>query len=269
LSEQRDDLYYEIQLTNKQLVFYFLAGATGLILAFLAGVMVGRGVEPGARAEAQVKPVQEEHLVAEPSTSPSTPAAEDLTYAQRLDSDKVDKTLAKPEDARAEKPAPEKGAPAAAQPTAAPARATPAPAKPTPAPAKATRATAKASPEAKASASAAEKTAPARTQAQTKPASHAASQPPESAAAAQARGPQPSGPAGSFTIQVGAFKDKETAASVAARLQKRGFAAYVVTPAGAGLFNVRVGTYSSRADAERIEVRLRDEEKFKPFIVKN
>ena len=40
---QQDDYYYEIQLTNKQLVFYFLAGATGLILSFLAGVMVGRG----------------------------------------------------------------------------------------------------------------------------------------------------------------------------------------------------------------------------------
>ena len=34
----QEDYYYEIQLTNKQLVFYFLAGATGLILAFLAGL---------------------------------------------------------------------------------------------------------------------------------------------------------------------------------------------------------------------------------------
>ena len=41
----QDDYYYEIQLTNKQLVFYFMAGATGLILSFLAGVMVGRGVD--------------------------------------------------------------------------------------------------------------------------------------------------------------------------------------------------------------------------------
>ena len=44
----QDDYYYEIQLTNKQLVFYFMAGATGLILSFLAGVMVGRGVDQGA-----------------------------------------------------------------------------------------------------------------------------------------------------------------------------------------------------------------------------
>ena len=29
----QDDYYYEIQLTNKQLVFYFMAGAAGLTLA--------------------------------------------------------------------------------------------------------------------------------------------------------------------------------------------------------------------------------------------
>jgi hypothetical protein len=43
-----------------------------------------------------------------------------------------------------------------------------------------------------------------------------------------------------------------------------------VAPAAAdGLFNVRVGNYRARTDAERIQTRLRDEEKFKPFIVKN
>jgi hypothetical protein len=46
----QDDYYYEIQLTNKQLVFYFMAGAAGLILSFLAGVMVGRGVDTAANA---------------------------------------------------------------------------------------------------------------------------------------------------------------------------------------------------------------------------
>ena len=73
---------------------------------------------------------------------------------------------------------------------------------------------------------------------------------------------------GNFTIQVGAFKDKASAESVVARLKKKGFAAYVVSPDGEGLFNVRVGSFAGRADAERIQDRLRDEEKFKPFIVK-
>ena len=32
----QDDYYYEIQLTNKQLVFYFMAGAAFLVMSFLA-----------------------------------------------------------------------------------------------------------------------------------------------------------------------------------------------------------------------------------------
>ena len=44
----QDDYWYEIHLSNKQLVFYFMAAATVLILSFLAGVMVGRGVDSAA-----------------------------------------------------------------------------------------------------------------------------------------------------------------------------------------------------------------------------
>jgi hypothetical protein len=31
---------------------------------------------------------------------------------------------------------------------------------------------------------------------------------------------------------------------------------------------VRVGNFAARADAERVQSKLRDEEKYKPFIVK-
>ena len=92
----QDDYYYEIQLTNKQLVFYFLAGAAGLILSFLAGVMVGRGVDSAA-GEVQAKSatqVQEEKVVAEEASPP--PPVQELTYAQRLEAEKVDDSLAKP-----------------------------------------------------------------------------------------------------------------------------------------------------------------------------
>jgi cell division septation protein DedD len=70
---------------------------------------------------------------------------------------------------------------------------------------------------------------------------------------------------------VGAFKEKGAADSIVQRLKGKGFAAYVVSPDGTdgGLFNVRVGSYTARADAERVQTRLRDEEKYKPFIVKN
>ena len=93
----QDDYYYEIQLTNKQLVFYFLAGATGLILSFLAGVMVGRGVDQSAGEVQAARPVAEERVVTEETPKPvPSAAAEDLTYAQRLESDKTDDGLEKP-----------------------------------------------------------------------------------------------------------------------------------------------------------------------------
>jgi DedD protein len=230
----QDDYYYEIQLTNKQLVFYFLAGATGLILSFLAGVMVGRGVDQGA-GEVQAARVAEERVIAEETPKPAPPAAEDLTYAQRLENEKAEEArLERPRaGSPAGKPAVSGGA-VTAPPTTAPA-ARPAPAAVIPAPAEERSAT---------------------------PARSVVTLPSKPARG----GPAPG--SGSFTIQVGAFKDKASADSVAARLKNKGFAAYVVSPEGEGLFNVRVGNFPARADAERIQVRLRDEEKYKPFIVK-
>ena len=220
----QDDYYYEIQLSNKQLVFYFMAGATTLILSFLAGVMVGRGVDASAGEvqAARAVPVQEEKVVAEEAPSrPAPPPAEDLTYAQRLEGEKQDDALEKPKTAAAR--------PAAAAPKSTAASAP----KPT-----------VASPAAR-------------------PTAAPAARPP---VAPRAVGPA----AGTFTIQVGAFKDKATADSVVAGLKAKGFAAYVVSPGAAeGLYNVRVGSYAERADAEQVQVRLRDGEKFKPFIVKN
>jgi DedD protein len=80
----------------------------------------------------------------------------------------------------------------------------------------------------------------------------------------------PASDGSAFTIQVGAFKDRATAEANVGKLKKKGFAAYVVTPKGAegGLFNVRVGSYAARPEAERIQERLRVEEKYLPFIVK-
>ncbi|HVD76771.1 MAG TPA: SPOR domain-containing protein [Vicinamibacteria bacterium] len=244
----QDDYYYEIQLSNKQLVFYFMAGATGLILSFLAGVMVGRGVDANAGEvqAARALPVQEEKVVAEEPPKPATPA-EDLTYAQRLEADKQDDTLEKVKPATgsaakfpaAARPAPARPAPGVAPPPLHPATAAPSVPKPaatTPAP---------------------------------KQASPAATSP----LAPAGPGPAPKAvapTAGTFTIQVGAFKDKASADSVVSRLKGKGFAAYVVSPGAAeGLFNVRVGSFTGRADAEHVQGRLRDEEKFKPFIVKN
>jgi DedD protein len=226
----QDDYYYEIQLSNKQLVFYFMAGATGLILSFLAGVMVGRGVDANAGEvqAARTVPVQEEKIVAEEAPSrPAPPPADDLTYAQRLEGEKQEDALEKP-----------KPAVGSAVKSAAPRPAI-------------------ASPPVKVAA------APTLKQAAPAPAPATATAKPGAAPKAVAPG------AGTFTIQVGAFKDRATADSVVSSLKAKGFAAYVVSPGAAeGLFNVRVGSYADRAEAEQVQVRLRDAN-FKPFIVKN
>jgi cell division protein FtsN len=241
---QQDDYYYEIQLSNKQLVFYFLAGATGLILSFLAGVMVGRGVDNAGAVQAQApKPVQEDRVIAEESAKPSAPPAEELTYAARLDSEKADDSL---EKSKAAKPA--------ADATKTAGKPAPKPETPKPESPKPTKAD---TPKEKADKSG-DKTAPKPTP------SAKTSAPPKTAATAA----KPA--AGTFSIQVGAFKDKDTAESVVANLKKKNYAAIAVAPEGSdGLFIVRVGSYTARADAERAQTKLRDEEKYKPFIVKN
>ncbi len=265
----QDDYYYEIQLTNKQLVFYFMAGASGLILSFLAGVMVGRGVEGSAMGAGAVetRPVAEERVVAEqsPAAAVATPAPSDFSYPQRLESDKPEEGLEKkPAQAAAGAHAataaatPAHGASSAApmrsaspSPTAARSQAQALPPVPTPRPA------ATATPAAPPAA------VPAPTPTPT---------PAPAAARAAATGPlpkaQPTSAAG-FAIQVGAFKDKASADTVVKGLKTRGFPAYAVAPAAksGGLFTVRVGIYRDRTDAEAVQVRLNDD-KFKPYIIK-
>ena len=262
----QDDYYYEIQLTNKQLVFYFMAGAAGLILSFLAGVMVGRGVEGATPGASETRSVAEERIVAEPSPAiaAATPAPPDYSYPQRLESDRPEEGLERSRPGGKATPiaTPPPGAapvrpaatpsPAAAKPTPSPAAAKPTPApvaaKPTPAPAAATP-------------------TPTPTPPLPAPPPPAATRP-----AAPATGPLPRALASSaagFAIQVGAFKDRASADSIVRSLKTRGLPAYVVAPAGkgGGLFTVRVGVYRDRADAEAVQERLRDD-KFKPYVIK-
>jgi cell division septation protein DedD len=225
----QDDYYYEIQLTNKQLVFYFMAGAAGLVLSFLAGVMVGRGVEGSAAGAAETRPVVEDRVVAEQSPVPAagTPAPSDYSYPQRLESDRPEEGLERPGGA---------GTTPAPTPTPAPRAATPA-------------ATAR----------------PAATPAATP----AAALPPPPAPRAGPLPKALASTASGFAIQVGAFKDRASADSVVKSLKARGLPAYTMAPAGrsGGLFTVRVGVYRDRADAEAVQDRLRDD-KFKPYILK-
>jgi cell division septation protein DedD len=240
----QDDYYYEIQLTNKQLVFYFMAGATGLILSFLAGVMVGRGVDSVAGEVQAARTVQEDRIVAEETPKPVKPATDDLTYAQRLETEKVDDTL--------ERPRPAAAAPKPVKPGSTLARIPPSP---------------KAAPAASAPPTAVVKAGPGGpVGAATPPPTRVASSNPPVTTAPLA-GPPAAAPAAAFTIQVGVFKEKARADAIATRLNGKGFAASVSGGAD-GPFSVRVGSYADRAAAAHDQARLRDEEKLQPFIVK-
>jgi cell division septation protein DedD len=237
----QDDYYYEIQLTNKQLIFYFMAGAAGLILSFLAGVMVGRGVEGGNVAAAgteQTTRIAEDKVVTEQTPAP---APTDYSYPQRLESEKGTEGL--------ERPATASGAAS----TAAPGR--PAP---TVAPTPAARHTP--------TQPAVLPTPPSRSAA-TAP---AAAAPATASASASAGLPKALGPnAKGFAVQVGAFKDKAGADAIVKSLKSRGLPAFTVTPPArsGGLFTVRVGAYRDRADAEAVVERLRGD-KFQPYVIK-
>ncbi len=243
----QDDYYYEIQLTNKQLVFYFMAGATGLILSFLAGVMVGRGVDSVAGEVQAARTVQEDRIVAEETPRPVKPATDELTYAQRLETEKVDDTLERPR-AAAPTPKPVKSSPPFAKIPPSP-KASPAAAPPT--------TVVKAGPGGPVGAATPPPTrvASSNTPATTAPLAAAPAAPPAAA------------PAGAFTIQVGVFKEKARADAIATRLKGKGYATSVSGGAD-GPFSVRVGSYPDRAAAEQDQARLRDEEKLQPFIVK-
>ena len=222
---------YNIPVSSKQLIVYFVFLVIALSAAFLAGVMVGRNVD--ASPEPMVRDIQDASLPEEPAASP-TPDA--LTYGSSLQSDKVEGLSPSAASAPAPVTSPRASAPVPAVPAAAskaPEKATPKPAAkatPTPKPTAAPKAPPKATPTPKSQKS-------------------------------------PPAPVNRLTIQVGAFKERAAAEAIVKRLKGKGYSAYLV-PVSEGLFNVRVGSFTDREDAERVLAKLETQEKFKPFIVK-
>lgn len=228
---------YNIPVSSKQLIVYFVFLVIALSAAFLAGVMVGRNVD--SSPEPTVRDIQDDRTPDEAAASP-TPAK--LTYGSTLQGDKIEGLAPAAGDAPAPSPR--------TAPTAAPivASALPAPAKATPPPAARPAATPR--PEPRATPKPAVPKATPKTTTATPPAKKTAST-----------------PLARLTIQVGAFKERAAAEAIVKRLKGKGYSAYLV-PVTEGLFNVRVGSFTDREDAERIVAKLETQEKFKPFIVK-
>ncbi len=72
-----------------------------------------------------------------------------------------------------------------------------------------------------------------------------------------------------WTVQVSAFRSRSLAEELRARLAARGFDAYVfpsITEDGRPRYRVRVGTYPTRSDAERVAIELRNERGLNPLV---
>jgi cell division septation protein DedD len=236
-----DEGFREIQLNGKQLIFLFMTLAVVLVVTFLCGVLVGRGVraqkEPTVAAEAEVaspgaadptasliaqQPVAKAAPQVPPSVPPPSPE-EDYSYYARLEGRAAPAEAAKPEDgtrggAVREKPAP-KDAKATANPTAkdVPAATTPAPAPPDP----------------------------------------TVSGNAETAGVA-------------WALKIAAYREKAQADALASRLSAKGYSTFVVpmTRKGSPLFSVQVGKFKTRKEADAAKRRLEKEEQFKPLLTR-
>jgi DedD protein len=257
----QDDGFREIQLNGKQLVFLFMAATVVSVVIFLCGVLVGRGVRAERGGVADVaslnSPADSSPLATPPpSTTPAPaagsdptkaaapPPADDLTYFNRLEksnapAEKLGATAEKPATP-AEKPA-EKPAAAVAKGTPAP---TVAKAAPAPPPAPVIKETPKETPNAGAKAAA-----------------------PAPAPAADTA-PEPSGQG--FAVQIAALNVRSEAEAIARRLSSKGYAAYVLSPAGGApsVYRVRVGKFPTRREAETVAAKLQKEEQFKPWVTR-
>ena len=212
MTDYDEAAYYEVQLNNKQLVFFFMAAVAIAVVVFLCGVMVGRGVRDAALAVAQTDIAAGSSTpIARTSTTTSNQASPRLDFQEQLSGEKVPTSL---EPISSSPETEVKQASGGSPPKPAPKPAAPPPPKP-------------------------------GTEVKAASTMGAAS--------------------GRFTIQVVALKTEEAARSLLSKLQGKNYRAYL-EGGEAGLHRVRVGRFATRADAEKVAQRLRDEEKFKPYI---
>lgn len=106
MASTHDDSFREIQLSGKQVVFYFMAAVVFLVVVFLMGVQVGRGVLsqrglPDVAADAsgvggETEPAPPPAAATQGQSAPLT-ANEKLSYAERLaSSEPAAESLKKP-----------------------------------------------------------------------------------------------------------------------------------------------------------------------------
>ncbi len=237
MAEYEEAGYYEVQLNNKQLVFFFMAAVAISVVVFLCGVMVGRGVRDATLAAGGnsilSKPPVGESGQSMKTTVPPADVRSELDFPKRLEAEKVDAKLQSPAGNPEQLVASSRKSKKTRKPSEPSARA-----------------------------------------GSISDASKEASAKPKKSAPTSTPPPRPAsadpgvigGERGAFTIQVVALRTQEGAASLVKRLKDASYRAYLEPGGSAGLYRVRVGRFDSRVEAEQVAVQLREVEKFKPYI---
>jgi cell division septation protein DedD len=231
-----DDGFHEIQLSGKQLVALFIIATTVIVVVFLCGVRVGRGVRDAQTDQADqvataMPPAAQPASVASTPPSEAPPAAseavaqDDLSYQKRLETNKPPAEKLKKQEEPKSEPAPAPVIAAMPKPAA--------------------------------------KSAP--------PAGGAAGTTGTATTSGAADNLPTAGRPGTWAVQVIATRDRAVAGSVVKRLAAKGYPAFVVNPsAGAKppYYKVHVGRYNDRGEAETVSLRIKKEEQFQSWITR-
>jgi DedD protein len=257
VSESHEPSYYEIALTNRQVVVAFVILLTCLLAAFFSGVWIGRESTARATQEAMVRtapPAQEGKNLEELDFFDSrgkkgkgegkagrrqeTAATSGGTLQEEMSGRKTADQTPPPAPVQ-EEPAPAAQAPQAAQEAAS-----------LPDPAQERRNRRKAR---NAAAEAAAATPPAPAAPEPAPAPAKASKAAKNAAAT------PAIPKGSYVIQVFSSPDQAQAERIRGRLMSGGQKAYIspIDRGGRTMYRVRIGPFKSRGDAQTVADKVR------------
>jgi cell division septation protein DedD len=270
VAEPHEPSYYEIALTNRQVVVAFVVLLTCLLGAFFSGVWIGR--------EGSVRAAQEQ--IVRNTPPPESKEGKNLEELEFFDKNKkaADATKSDPQEARPslgttlledigvkKKPAAPPPAAAREEP-APPAQAqSPAaePAAPAPDPAEARRERRKARAAAAAAAAAQEPPAEAATKPVATPAPTAPAAPAKPVKTAKAgktgKAAAATVPKGSYVIQVFSSADQAQADRIRAKLVAGGQKAFLspIERGGRTMYRVRVGPFKSRDEAQKTADKVR------------
>lgn len=251
--ETHEPSYYEVALTNRQVLIAFVALLTCLLVAFLSGVWIGRGGAEAARAVPQ--PVTSQAAAAEPQM-------EQLTF---FNGDAGKRSGSPKEGATVAAPAPAPAPPASAAKPSEPAK------KSEPDASDAMRENLEAT-------MAANRETPAMKLAvgeRTGEPQSSGVAPPDSTAKAPTAAKPAAKPAtataptsGKVFVQVYSSTNGSRAKEILAQLRKAGFAVVMaeIVKGGATTFRVRVGPYDAKSQADQAATRLRRDHRLDTWV---